>query len=94
MLTDAKVVGARDDVLELEGRDGTTAQVEIGDFLITAIGPAPDAEGARACADAGVDYVVVGDASKPGDFLSCLRDASMVALSVDQRFRQSVKEAA
>jgi hypothetical protein len=36
----------------------------------------------------------VGDANKPGDFMSCLRDAWMVALSVDHRFRQELKETA
>jgi hypothetical protein len=39
------------------------------------------------CAEAGIEYAIVGDAYKPGDFLSCLRDAWMVALSVDERFR-------
>ena len=31
---------------------------------------------------AGVAHAIVGDANKPGDFMSCLRDAWMVALSV------------
>jgi len=35
-----------------------------------------------------VPYALVGDANKPGDFLTCLRDAWMVALSVDHRFRR------
>jgi len=30
---------------------------------------------------------VVGDAYRPGDFLTCLRDAWLTALSVDNRFR-------
>ena len=32
----------------------------------------------------------IGDAQTPGDFLSCLRDASMTALSVDRRLRGSI----
>jgi 2,4-dienoyl-CoA reductase-like NADH-dependent reductase (Old Yellow Enzyme family)/thioredoxin reductase len=94
ILTGARVVDASDAHLELEGADGTTTEVEIGDFLITAIGPAPDQEAASACAKAGVTFALVGDASKPGDFLSCLRDAWMVALSVDHRFRNELKETA
>lgn len=89
ILTEARVVDAAASHLDLEGADGTTTRLEIGDFLIIAIGPAPDEEGARVCAEAGVPYAVVGDAYKPGDFLSCLRDAWMVGLSVDQRFRES-----
>ncbi|HEV7390647.1 MAG TPA: FAD-dependent oxidoreductase, partial [Burkholderiales bacterium] len=88
ILTEARVIDARGTHLELEGADGATARLAIGDFLIAAIGPAPDQEAAQACAEAGVAHAIVGDANKPGDFMSCLRDAWMVALSVDHRFRQ------
>jgi pyruvate/2-oxoglutarate dehydrogenase complex dihydrolipoamide dehydrogenase (E3) component len=87
ILTEARVVDAAGSHLDLEGADGTTTRLEIGDFLIVAIGPAPDEEGPRVCAEAGVEYAVVGDAYQPGDFLTCLRDAWMVALSVDERLR-------
>jgi hypothetical protein len=87
ILTEARVVDAAGSHLDLEGADGTTTRLEVGDFLIIAIGPAADEEGARVCAEAGIEYAIVGDAYKPGDFLSCLRDAWMVALSVDERFR-------
>jgi len=83
ILTRAIVRNAEGSHLELEGADGAETQLEIGDFLIVAIGPAPDQEAARLCQAAGVPYAVVGDAYRPGDFLSCLRDAWMVALSVD-----------
>jgi dimethylglycine catabolism A len=90
ILTEARVVDAAGAHLDLEGADGTTTRLDVGDFLIIAIGPAADEEGARVCAEAGVEYAIVGDAYKPGDFLSCLRDAWMVGLSVDQRFRNAV----
>jgi pyruvate/2-oxoglutarate dehydrogenase complex dihydrolipoamide dehydrogenase (E3) component len=89
LLTDARVLGAAGSALELEGRDGGATRIEIGDFLIVAIGPAPDREAAALCEEAGVPYALAGDANKPGDFLTCLRDAWMVALSVDRRFRDS-----
>ena len=92
IMTGAGVIDAKDTHLELAGADGATTRLEIGDFLINAIGPAPDQEGARICEAAGVSYVVVGDAYKPGDFLSCLRDAWLAALSVDNRFRNSKHE--
>jgi pyruvate/2-oxoglutarate dehydrogenase complex dihydrolipoamide dehydrogenase (E3) component len=94
ILTEARVIDASDAGLQLQSPDGATSKVEIGDFLIIAIGPAPDRDAARACAEAGVPFASVGDASTPGDFMSCLRDAWMVALSVDHRFRNELKETA
>lgn len=85
IMTRANVLGAEGSHLELEGADGATEKLEIGDFLIVATGPAPDPGASLACAAAGVPYATVGDAEKPGDFLSCLRDATLVALSVDHR---------
>jgi NADPH-dependent 2,4-dienoyl-CoA reductase/sulfur reductase-like enzyme len=62
-------------------------ELEIGDCLMIAIGPISNREVVAAVEEAGVDYALAGDAYRPGDFLSCLRDAWMVALSVDHRFR-------
>jgi hypothetical protein len=87
IITEASVIGAQGTSLELSGADGTTAALEIGDFLIVAIGPASDQDARRQCEAAGMPFAVVGDAYKPGDFLTCLRDASMTALSVDRRLR-------
>jgi pyruvate/2-oxoglutarate dehydrogenase complex dihydrolipoamide dehydrogenase (E3) component len=87
LLTECSVVEAAGTQLSLEAAGGETTSIEIGDFLIVAIGPAPDRQAALACEAAGVPYALVGDANKPGDFLTCLRDAWMVALSVDHRFR-------
>jgi 2,4-dienoyl-CoA reductase-like NADH-dependent reductase (Old Yellow Enzyme family)/thioredoxin reductase len=87
IITEASVIGAQGTTLELSGADGTTTSLEIGDFLIVAIGPASDQEASRQCEAAGVPFAVVGDAYKPGDFLTCLRDASLTALAVDRRLR-------
>ena len=89
ILTSASVTGAQGTALELSGADGTRTSLAVGDFLIVAIGPASDQAAARECEAAGVPFAVVGDAYKPGDFLTCLRDASMTALSVDRRLRGS-----
>lgn len=91
ILTRAVVLNAEASYLEVEGPDGSTEKLEIGEFLIVAIGPAPDVEAADLCAEVGAPFAVVGDAYRPGDFLSCLRDASMVALSIDQRWRKPVE---
>jgi dimethylglycine catabolism A len=94
ILTEARVIGAEGACLELEGADGATTPLDIGDMLIVATGPAADREGSRVCEAAGVPHTVVGDAWKPGDFLSCLRDAWMAALSVDYRFCGAQQESA
>ena len=85
ILTRASVVGAQGTQLELQASDAATTMVDIGDFLIVAIGPASDQEASQLCEAAGVPFTVIGDAYKPGDFLSCLRDAWMTALSIDRR---------
>jgi dimethylglycine catabolism A len=89
ILTRASVVSAQGGDLELQAADGETTRLAIGDFLIIATGPASDQEASRVCEAAGVPYTVIGDACKPGDFLSCLRDAWMTALSIDHRFRNA-----
>lgn len=87
LLTGAAVVSVQGTTLELQRMNGETSQLEIGAMLVIATGPAADTGGARLCAEAGLPHTVVGDASRPGDFLSCLRDASLVALAIDHRFR-------
>jgi dimethylglycine catabolism A len=87
IITGASVIGAEGRTLELQGSDGTTTALDIGDVLIVATGPVSDHEASRACEAAGVPYAIVGDAYRPGDFLTCLRDAWLTALSVDNRFR-------
>ena len=87
IMTGATVIGAEVRALELEGTDGETTRIDIGDLLIVAIGPVPDRDAVALCEAAGVPYAIIGDAWKPGDFLSCLRDAWMTALSIDHRFR-------
>jgi 2,4-dienoyl-CoA reductase-like NADH-dependent reductase (Old Yellow Enzyme family)/NADPH-dependent 2,4-dienoyl-CoA reductase/sulfur reductase-like enzyme len=89
ILTETRVADAAGAALEVADANGTTTTLDIGDFLIIATGPVSDKEAPRACEDAGVPYALVGDANKPGDFLTCLRDAWMVALSVDRRFCQT-----
>jgi pyruvate/2-oxoglutarate dehydrogenase complex dihydrolipoamide dehydrogenase (E3) component len=85
IITGASVIGAAGGELDLEGSDGSTTRLAIGDFLIVAIGPVPDRDAVPLCEAAGVPYAIIGDAWQPGDFLSCLRDAWMTALSVDHQ---------
>jgi 2,4-dienoyl-CoA reductase-like NADH-dependent reductase (Old Yellow Enzyme family)/thioredoxin reductase len=91
IITEARVTDAAGACLEIERADGSKAKLDVGDALIVAIGPVSEREAASACEEAGVPYALIGDADKPGDFLSCLRDAWMVALSVDHRLRSPAR---
>ena len=87
ILLNVKVEKAQGGALEYYSEDGIRRSIGIGDCLIVATGPEPDRDVVQAVEEAGVDYELAGDCHQPGDFLSCLRDAWMVALSVEHRFR-------
>jgi len=86
VLTNVAVERARGRMLELRAAGGAARTIEIGDCLIVATGPEPDRDVVPAVEAAGAEYALAGDCYRPGDFLSCLRDAWMVALSVEHRF--------
>jgi pyruvate/2-oxoglutarate dehydrogenase complex dihydrolipoamide dehydrogenase (E3) component len=84
LITQATIVAAEGRNLAL--RIGAESQAHpIGDVLVIATGPRPVRDVVKILEAAGVDYALAGDCYRSGDFLTCLRDAWMVALSVDQR---------
>jgi len=87
VLTNVSVERAHGTTLEVRSANGARRSMDIGDWLIVATGPEPDRDAEAVVAAAGVEYALAGDCYRPGDFLSCLRDAWMVALSVEHRFR-------
>jgi hypothetical protein len=50
--------------------------------VIAAIGALPNHDALPAVEASGISFTLVGDANQPGDFLSVLRDASMVGLAL------------
>ena len=88
LLTRVKVVSAEGTTLTLRDDDGKIQDIDVGDALIFATGPAPVRDVVPLLEEAGVDYELAGDCYRPGDFLSCLRDGWLAALSVDHRFRE------
>ena len=86
ILLDSKVISAAGRTLDVQTAGGATQTVDIGDCLVIATGPAPELSTVTAVEAAGVPYALAGDCNQPGDFLACLRDAWMVALSIDSRF--------
>ena len=59
--------------------------VPIGDAVVLAVGPAPNLAVMPEVEAAGIPHVLVGDCSKPGDFMTAICDASMVALAIQMR---------
>jgi pyruvate/2-oxoglutarate dehydrogenase complex dihydrolipoamide dehydrogenase (E3) component len=75
---DARMLG---DALHFT-EDGTARKVPGVTQVIAAIGALPNLDALPAVEASGIPFTVVGDANQPGDFLSVLRDASMVGLAL------------
>jgi pyruvate/2-oxoglutarate dehydrogenase complex dihydrolipoamide dehydrogenase (E3) component len=75
---DARLVG---DVLHFT-EDGTAREMAGMTHIIAAIGALPNLDTLPVVEASGIPFTVVGDANQPGDFLSVLRDASMVGLAL------------
>jgi len=89
-VTQAQILGAAGRFLQLQvAAENATRTLEIGEVLMIATGPRPVRDAVELLEAAGVDYALAGDCYRPGDFLTGIRDASMVALSVDHRFRST-----
>jgi len=58
--------------------------IDIGHYLIFANGPKPNLDILQTVQSTGIAYECIGDCSKPGDFLTAIRDGWMVALRLDQ----------
>jgi 2,4-dienoyl-CoA reductase-like NADH-dependent reductase (Old Yellow Enzyme family)/NADPH-dependent 2,4-dienoyl-CoA reductase/sulfur reductase-like enzyme len=86
IMLNSTVVKAAGRTLEVRTGQDVSQRMDIGDCLVIATGPAPELGVVAAVEAAGVPYALAGDCNQPGDFLSCLRDAWMVALSIDSRF--------
>jgi len=58
-----------------------------GDRIVLAVGARPLRDVSRLADEAGVPWVAVGDCNNvPGDFLTAIRDASMVAWAAEEKF--------
>ncbi|MFM7302069.1 MAG: hypothetical protein ACKO4X_01940, partial [Alphaproteobacteria bacterium] len=62
--------------------DGTAREIAGVTHVIAAIGALPNQDALPVVEASGIPFTVVGDANQPGDFLSVLRDASMVGLAL------------
>ncbi|MEP9376434.1 FAD-dependent oxidoreductase [Aquabacter sp. CN5-332] len=54
-------------------------ELDPGDVVVLAIGPEPERSVLGEVEASGAPFVLVGDCNRPGDFMTAIRDASMVA---------------
>lgn len=83
--TGTVVEGVVDGELLLRRPGEAAVRVAPGDAVIVAVGVEPDRDVLPVVSEAGAPYVLVGDCARPGDFLTAIRDASMVALAIGRR---------
>jgi 2,4-dienoyl-CoA reductase-like NADH-dependent reductase (Old Yellow Enzyme family)/thioredoxin reductase len=63
-----------------------------GDTIVLAIGPRPVREVSQLADEAGVPWVMAGDCNNiPGDFLTAIRDASMIAWAAEEKFPTTLR---
>jgi len=87
IVTQAQIIAATGHSLKFKtAAETATRALEIGDVLMIATGPRPQRDAVELLEAAGIEYALAGDCYRPGDFLTAIRDASMVAFSVDHRF--------
>jgi 2,4-dienoyl-CoA reductase-like NADH-dependent reductase (Old Yellow Enzyme family)/thioredoxin reductase len=80
-------------VMSIEGdtiscrRGEDVVRYPAGDRIVLAVGARPQREVSKLADEAGVAWVMVGDCNNlPGDFLTAIRDASMIAWAAEERF--------
>jgi 2,4-dienoyl-CoA reductase-like NADH-dependent reductase (Old Yellow Enzyme family)/thioredoxin reductase len=94
LITRCRIVRAQDETLAVQVEGEGPRDIAVGDMLVFATGPRPNVDVMQAVASTGVPHARVGDCNAPGDFLAALRDAWMVALSVDEWARLADRSSA
>jgi pyruvate/2-oxoglutarate dehydrogenase complex dihydrolipoamide dehydrogenase (E3) component len=86
IVTDAPVVSIEGDTILCRGGQDIVRH-PAGDRIVLAIGARPLRDVAALADEAGVPWVMAGDCNNtPGDFLTAIRDASMIAWAAEDKF--------
>ena len=86
IMTDVPVISIEGDSILCRSGQGVVRH-PAGDRIVLAIGARPVRDVAKLADEAGVPWVMVGDCNNvPGDFLTAIRDASMIAWAAEERF--------
>jgi pyruvate/2-oxoglutarate dehydrogenase complex dihydrolipoamide dehydrogenase (E3) component len=92
IVTDVPVVSIDGDAIVC--RNGSDlVRHPAGDIIVLAIGPRPLRDAAQLAEQAGVPWVMAGDCNNvPGDFLTAIRDASMIAWAAEEKFPKALRK--
>jgi len=86
IVTGVPVVSIEGDTISCR-RGEDIVRYPAGDRIVLAVGARPQREVSKLADEAGVPWVMVGDCNNvPGDFLTAIRDASMIAWAAEERF--------
>ena len=86
IVTDAPVVSIEGDTILCRSGQGIV-RYPAGDRIVLAIGARPVRDVCRLADEAGAPWVMAGDCNNvPGDFLTAIRDASMIAWAAEEKF--------
>jgi 2,4-dienoyl-CoA reductase-like NADH-dependent reductase (Old Yellow Enzyme family)/thioredoxin reductase len=86
IVTGAPVIRIEGDTILCKSGDNIVRH-PAGDRIVLAIGARPSREVSQLAEAAGVPWVMAGDCNNvPGDFLTAIRDASMIAWAVEEKF--------
>jgi 2,4-dienoyl-CoA reductase-like NADH-dependent reductase (Old Yellow Enzyme family)/thioredoxin reductase len=86
IVTGAPVVAIESDTIVCRSGQGIVRH-PAGDVIVLAIGARPLREVSQLADAAGVPWVMAGDCNNvPGDFLTAIRDASMIAWAAEEKF--------
>lgn len=83
ILVDCQIKGLYGEQIELEQTGHEHYRLGIGQMLVFATGPRPNLEALDMVQASNVPYAQIGDCNVPGDFLSGLRDAGLMALTIE-----------
>jgi pyruvate/2-oxoglutarate dehydrogenase complex dihydrolipoamide dehydrogenase (E3) component len=86
VITKCRIQSLTAHYVEVQIEQAQLTSLEIGEVLIFATGPRANTAVVEDVIALGVPYAQVGDCNAPGDFLTAIRDAWMVGLSIDQHF--------
>jgi len=84
VITQCRIHALAEKTIEVQIGQAQPSKLEIGEVLIFATGPRANHSVVEEVMSLGVPYAQVGDCNAPGDFLTAIRDAWMVGLSIDQ----------
>jgi 2,4-dienoyl-CoA reductase-like NADH-dependent reductase (Old Yellow Enzyme family)/thioredoxin reductase len=86
IVTDVPVISIEGDNILCRSGQGVVRH-PAGDRIVLAIGASPVRDISELAEEAGVPSVMVGDCNNvPGDFLTAIRDASMIAWAAEEKF--------